>query len=200
MGYPMHYDSVEEIFSEFANLTDSYATLRHGNLGSSGKLWPNPDPENQDGPVVLFEDGFPTPTGKAKFVPAEWSGARELPDEQYPLVLNTGRVLEHWHTGSMTRRASALDSIEPEAFVGIHPEDAVTIGVENGDRVRVTSARGSISLRARVSEREYQGAVFIPFHYREASANLLTIDDVDPEGKIPEFKFCAVRVESLGDG
>jgi formate dehydrogenase major subunit len=108
-------------------------------------------------------------------------------------------VLEHWHTGSMTRRASALDSIEPEAFVGIHPEDAREIGVDNGDRVRVTSVRGSISLRARVSQREYQGAVFIPFHFREASANLLTLDEVDPEGKIPEFKFCAVRVERLSD-
>jgi formate dehydrogenase major subunit len=199
MGYPMDYDSPEAIFSEFAGLTDSYATLRHGNLGSSGKLWPNPDPEHQDGPVVLFEDGFPTPTGRAKFVPAKWSGARELPDEQYPLVLNTGRVLEHWHTGSMTRRAAALDSLEPEAFVGIHPEDAHEIGVANGDRVSVTSVRGSISLRARVSQREYQGAVFIPFHYREASANLLTLDELDPEGKIPEFKFCAVRVERLSD-
>jgi formate dehydrogenase major subunit len=199
MGYPMHYDSPEKIFEEFAGLTDSYATLRHGNLGSSGKLWPNPDPDHQDGPVVLFEDGFPTPTGRAKFVPAEWSGARELPDEQYPLVLNTGRVLEHWHTGSMTRRAAALDALEPEAFIGIHPEDARGIGIANGDRVRVTSVRGSIALRARVSGREYRGAVFIPFHYREASANLLTTDEVDPEGKIPEFKFCAVRVDPLGD-
>jgi formate dehydrogenase major subunit len=199
MGYPMHYDSSEEIFEEFADLTSSYATLRHGNLGSSGKLWPNPDPEHQDGPVVLFEDGFPTPTGRAKFVPAEWSGARELPDEQYPLVLNTGRVLEHWHTGSMTRRATALDALEPEAFVGIHPDDAQEIGVADGDRVRVTSTRGSIVLRARVSGREYRGAIFIPFHFREASANLLTLDEVDPEGKIPEFKFCAVRVEPLAD-
>jgi formate dehydrogenase major subunit len=149
--------------------------------------------------VVLFEDGFPTPTGRAKFVPAEWSGARELPDEQYPLVLNTGRVLEHWHTGSMTRRATALDALEPEAFVGIHPDDAQEIGVADSDRVRVTSTRGSIVLRARVSGREYRGAIFIPFHFREASANLLTLDEVDPEGKIPEFKFCAVRVEPLAD-
>ena len=199
MGYPMQYGSSEEIFEEFADLTSSYATLHHGNLGSSGKLWPNPDPEHQDGPVILFEDGFPTPTGRAKFVPAEWSGARELPDDQYPFVLNTGRVLEHWHTGSMTRRAAALDALEPEAFVGIHPDDAQEIGVADGDRVRVTSTRGSIALRARVSDREHRGAIFIPFHFREASANLLTIDEVDPEGKIPEFKFCAVRVEPLVD-
>jgi formate dehydrogenase major subunit len=195
MGYPMHYDSTEEVFEEFAGLTESYATLRHTNLGSTGKLWPNPDPEHEDGPVVLFGDGFPTANGKAKFVPAEWSAADELPDDDYPLVLNTGRVLEHWHTGSMTRRSKNLDRIEPEAFVGIHPDDAREIGIVNGDRVQVTSPRGCISLRARVADREYRGAVFIPFHFREASANLLTTDALDPDGKIPEFKFCAVQVE-----
>ena len=197
MGYPMNYRSTEEIFEEFVGLTSSYATLRHSNLGTTGKLWPNPDPEHQDGPVVLFGDGFPTPNGRAKFVPAEWSAGQELPDDEYPLVLNTGRLLEHWHTGSMTRRAKVLDAIEPEAFVGIHPDDARALGVDDGDRVRVTSPRGSIALRARVADREYKGAVFIPFHFREASANLLTTDALDPEGKIPGFKFCAVRVERL---
>jgi formate dehydrogenase major subunit len=198
MGRPMNYRSTAEIFAEFASLTSSYATLRHENIGLTGKLWPNPDPEHEDGPVVLFSDGFPTPNGRAKFVPAEWLAAHELPDDEYPLVLNTGRVLEHWHTGSMTRRAKALDAIEPEAFVGIHPDDARELGVSDGDRVRVTSPRGSISLRARVADCEYKGAVFIPFHFREASANLLTTDALDPDGKIPEFKFCAVRIERLG--
>jgi formate dehydrogenase major subunit len=198
MGYEMKYDSTEQIFEEFAGLTSSYATLRHANLGSTGKLWPNPDPEHQDGPEVLFGEGFPTPSGKAKFVPAEWVAGQELPDAEYPLVLSTGRVLEHWHTGSMTRRAKALDAIEPEAFVGIHPDDARELGIADGDRVRVTSPRGSIALRTRISEREHKGAVFIPFHFREASANLLTTDAVDPDGKIPAFKFCAVRVERLG--
>jgi formate dehydrogenase major subunit len=197
MGRPMNYRSTEEIFEEFAELTSSYSTLRYSNLGLTGKLWPNPDPEHQDGPVVLFGDGFPTPNGRAKFVPAEWSAAQELPDDEYPFVLNTGRVLEHWHTGSMTRRAKVLDSIEPEAFVGINPDDARSLGVEDGDRVRVTSPRGSISLRARVADREFKGSVFIPFHFREASANLLTTDALDPDGKIPGFKFCAVRVERL---
>jgi formate dehydrogenase major subunit len=197
MGYEMKYDSTEQIFEEFAGLTSSYVTLRHSNLGTTGKLWPNPDPEHQDGPVVLFGDGFPTPNGRAKFVPAEWVAGQELPDAEYPLVLSTGRVLEHWHTGSMTRRAKVLDAIEPEAFVGIHPDDARELGVEAGDRVRVTSPRGSIALRARIADREHKGAVFIPFHYREASANLLTTDAVDPDGKIPAFKFCAVRVERL---
>jgi formate dehydrogenase major subunit len=200
MGYPMHYQSTEEVFAEFAGLTSSYATLRHSNLGPTGKLWPNPDPEHDDGPVVLFGDGFPTPSGKAKFVPAESSAAEELPSDEFPLVLSTGRLLEHWHTGSMTRRAKVLDAIEPEAFIGIHPEDASELGVDDGDRVRVTSPRGSIALRARLGDREHRGAVFIPFHFREASANLLTTDTLDPDGKIPGFKFCAVRVERLNAG
>ena len=196
MGYPMSYDSPEAIFDEFAALTSSYKTLHYRNLGATGKLWPNPDPEHQDGPVVLFGDGFPTASGKAKFVPAEWTAARELPSDEYPMVLNTGRLLEHWHTGSMSRRSRALDAIEPEAFVGIHPDDARELGIEDGGRVDVTSPRGSVTLKARVTTRECRGAVFMPFHFREAAANLLTLDELDPDGKIPEFKFCAVRVEA----
>jgi formate dehydrogenase major subunit len=194
MGYPMHYESAEEIFSEFAGLTTSYATLRHDNLGPSGKLWPNPDPKNEEGPTVLFEDSFPTENGRAKLVPAEWTAAPELPDEEFPFVLNTGRLLEHWHTGAMTRRASALDAIAPEAFVSIHPDDALSLGVSDGDRVEIRSRRGEIHLAARLTDRESRGAVFVPFHFREAAANLLTLDELDPDGKIPEFKFCAVDV------
>jgi formate dehydrogenase major subunit len=194
VGYPMDYGSASEIFDEFAALTASYATLRHDNLGPDGKLWPNPDPENEEGPTVLFEGTFPTANGRAKLVPAEWTAAPELPDEDYPLVLNTGRLLEHWHTGAMTRRAKALDAIAPEAFVSIHPDDAHELGVEEGEWVTVASRRGSIRLVARLTTREGRGAVFVPFHFREAAANLLTIDDLDPDGKIPEFKFCAVRV------
>ena len=197
MGYPMHYDSPEQIFDEMAALTENYRTLRYANLGKTGKLWPNPDPERGDGSEILFEDGFPTPSGRARFVPAEWTAAPELPDEEFPLVLNTGRLLEHWHTGSMTRRAVALDRIEPEAFVGVHPGDAEALGLAEGQRVRVVSARGSVVLKARLTERECPGAVFMPFHFREAAANLLTLDELDPDGKIPEFKFCAVRLEPL---
>ncbi len=194
MGYPMNYSSTEEIFREFAALTSSYATLRHDNLGPHGKLWPNPDPEHEEGPTVLFEDVFPTTNGRAKLVPAEWTAAPELPDDDYPLVLSTGRLLEHWHTGVMTRRSVALDAIEPEAFVAMHPEDAAALGVMDGDRVEVESRRGSIRLAARLTTRESPGGVFVPFHFREAAANLLTLDELDPDGKIPEFKFCAVRV------
>jgi formate dehydrogenase major subunit len=199
MGYPMHYESTEEVFAEFAGLTDAYATLTYANLGPTGKLWPNPDPETDDGPVVLFGEGFPTANGRAKFVPAAWSAAPELPDDEYPFVLNTGRLLEHWHTGSMTRRAKALNQIEPEASASLHPEDAEELGIREGDFIEVTSRRGSIRLAARLSPRDSRGAVFIPFHFREAAANLLTLDDLDPDGKIPGFKFCAVRVSPITD-
>jgi len=194
MGYPMHYDSTEEVFAEFAGLTHSYSTLTYDNLGPTGKLWPNPDPETTDGPVVLFGEGFPTANGRAKFVPAEWTASPELPDAEYPFVLNTGRLLEHWHTGSMTRRSKALDQIEPEAFASLHPEDAGELGICEGDFIEVASRRGSIRLTARLSTRDSRGAIFIPFHFREAAANLLTLDELDPDGKIPGFKFCAVRV------
>ncbi|MEW6300920.1 MAG: molybdopterin dinucleotide binding domain-containing protein, partial [Thermodesulfobacteriota bacterium] len=130
-----------------------------------------------------------------KFVPAEFAPAKELPDAEFPFVLNTGRVLEHWHTGTMTRRAKALDAIEPEPFVEIHPEDLYALGLQDDDWVRVSSRRGAIVLKARVGARTPKGSVFIPFHFREAAANLLTIDELDPYGKIPEFKFCAVKVE-----
>jgi formate dehydrogenase major subunit len=199
VGLPMAYRSPEAIFDEFAALTSSYATLRHDNLGPAGKLWPNPDPDREEGPTVLFGEAFPTASGRAKLVPAEWTAAPELPDEEYPYVLNTGRLLEHWHTGAMTRRASALDAIAPEAFVAMHPEDGAALGVETGDRVEVRSRRGAIRLAVKLTTREAPGAVFVPFHFREAAANLLTIDELDPDGKIPEFKFCAVSVTKVAD-
>ncbi len=199
MGYPMHYEGPREIFDEFSSLTRGYATLNYEHLGATGKLWPNPDPAHEDGPVVLFGDGFPTANGRARFVPAEFSRPLELPDAEFPLILNTGRLLEHWHTGSMTRRARILDQLEPEAIVFIHPIDASELAIEDGQFVEVSSRRGTIKLKARFHEGEALGSVFIPFHFREAAANLLTLDELDPDGKIPEFKFSAVRVSPLPD-
>ena len=193
MGYPMEYDSPEEVFSEFTALAPSYAGLTYDNLGLTGKLWPCPDP-SEDGIQVLFGDRFPTASGRGKFVPAEFAPAKELPDEEYPFVLNTGRRLEHWHTGTMTRRSRALHAIRPGPVVDMHPADLEALGVEDGELVEVASRRGSIVLPAERSDRMLRGAVFIPFHFREAAANLLTIDELDPAGKIPEYKFCAVRV------
>ena len=197
VGLPWSYGSPSEVFDEMVALMPSYANLRHDNLGSSGKLYPNADPEHTDGTIVMFVERFNTDDGRAHLVPAQWLPPKELPDAEYPLVLNTGRLLEHWHTGSMTRRSYALDAISPVAEVYMHPKDAAERGLVHGQRVRTRSRRGQIELAVRISHREQLGNVFIPFHFREAAANLLTIDEVDPFGKIPEFKFCAVQVEAL---
>lgn len=194
MGYPMRYGAAHEIFDEFVSLTREYQGLDYDILGKEGRLWPAPDRDAPDGIEVLFGDGFPTPDGRGKFVPCEYTPAKELPDEDYPLVLNTGRLLEHWHTGTMTRRSYALDAIRPEAFCEMHPDDLARIGAENGDMVRVISRRGEITLRAHSSDHGASGTIFVPFHFREAAANVLTTDAIDPFGKIPEFKFCAVKV------
>ena len=194
MGAPgFAFSDVDAVFAEFVALTDSYRGLSYANLGREGKLWPCPDPEREDGTIVLFDVDFPS--GRGKLVPAEFAPAAELPGGEFPMVLTTGRLLEHWHTGTMTRRAFALDAIEGEPHVDMHPEDMRTLAVADEDWVTVTSRRGSITLKARSSRSPGRGAVFIPFCWREAAANVLTIDELDPFGKIPEFKFCAVRVE-----
>jgi formate dehydrogenase major subunit len=198
IGLPMQYEHPSEIFDELVSVMANYAGLRYDNLGPHGKLYPNPDPEHSDGVVVLFDERFGTDDGKAHLVGAEWLPAKELPDDEFPFVLNTGRLLEHWHTGSMTRRSYALDAIQPQPHVYLNPEDARAMGVTDGDFVRLTSRRGTIEVRARLSHRDTPGTCFMPFHFREAAANVLTIDEIDPMGKIPEFKFCAVRVEKSG--
>ncbi|NMH99345.1 formate dehydrogenase subunit alpha [Pseudonocardia acidicola] len=198
IGLDWDYSGPSAVFDEMVALMPSYANLSYDNLGLTGKLYPNADPAHSDGLVVMFDERFNTDDGLAHLVPAEWLPAKELPDAEYPLVLNTGRLLEHWHTGSMTRRSYALDTISPVAEVYMHPKDAAERGLAHGERVRVRSRRGTIELLLRVSHREQLGNCFIPFHFREAAANLLTIDEVDPFGKIPEFKFCAVQVEALG--
>jgi formate dehydrogenase major subunit len=195
IGYAMNYTSPAEIFAEFASLTHSYAGLTYEHLGSNGKIWPCPDPEHSLGEIVLFHDRFPTPSGRGKFVPAEFAEAADLPDADFPLVLNTGRVLEHWHTGTMTRRAQVLDALQPGPFVEVNPTDLSALNIADEEEVTVRSRRGAIRLPARSSDLVQRGSVFIPFHFREAAANVLTNDALDPFGKIPEFKFCAVRVE-----
>ncbi|MBC8290065.1 MAG: molybdopterin-dependent oxidoreductase, partial [Planctomycetes bacterium] len=198
VGFPMEYESPAEVFAEFSGLTANYKGLSHENLGPTGKLWPCPDPEAGDGIQILFGEGFPTASGKGRFVPCPFQPADELPDEDYPFVLNTGRVLEHWHTGSMTRRSFALSTIEPSAFAAMNPLDLSRLRIEDGSCIVVSSRRGEIELAVRADDSIETGCIFIPFHFREAAANVLTTDALDPYGKIPEFKFCAVRVNSAG--
>lgn len=197
MGYAMDYPSTAEVFAEFAGLTEGYRGLTHDALGARGKLWPCADPANSDGEQILFSDKFPTVSGRGKFVPCPYLLPAERVDMEYPFVLNTGRVLEHWHTGTMTRRSHALNEIEPDAFVAIHPDDLRGQGMSAGELIQVASRRGKIRLRTRSDAGLERGTIFIPFHFREASANTLTTDALDPFGKIPEFKYCAVKLEKI---
>ena len=195
LGLDMKYASTSDVFDEFTALTSNYAGLTHANLGPTGKLWPCPDPVTGDGVDILFGDEFPTPNGRGRLVPCDYQPADEPPDDEYPFVLSTGRVLEHWHTGSMTRRSAALNAIQPTAFACVNAEDLRRLGLSSGSRIRVTSRRGTIQLEARADDSIDSSCVFIPFHFREAAANVLTTDALDPDGKIPEFKYCAVRIE-----
>ena len=194
MGYPMSYASEEAIWREIVSLTPEFTGITYERLAHEGIPWPCPEPQHPGVPI-RFTDGFPR--GKGKFEPAEFAPAKELPDADYPLVLNTGRVLQHWHTGTMTRRAKALDAMVPEALLEMTPEDMTALHIEDGEWVRVLSRRGEITVKVTASTKPSTGSVFLPFHFKEAAANLLTIDALDPYGKIPEFKFCAVRVEKI---
>ncbi|MDH4247019.1 MAG: formate dehydrogenase subunit alpha [Deltaproteobacteria bacterium] len=193
MGFPMQYETPEQIFAEFAASTESYATLSHDALGDQGRWYPCADPATSQGESIVFQKTFPS--GKARLVPAMFLPPHELPSGEYPFLLNTGRVLEHWHTGTMTRRSTALDALKPEPYVEMNPGDAQGLKVAEGDWVRVASRRGAIRLRVRLAQHNQPGSVFIPMHFREAAVNALTNPAVDPFGKIPEFKVCAVRIE-----
>ena len=153
--------------------------------------------ENDPGQPIVFHDRFPTPDGRVKLVPADIIPANERPDAEYPMVLITGRQLEHWHTGSMTRRSGVLDALEPAPTASLHSDDLARLGLEPGDPVRVASRRGEVVLTARQDDGTPPGTVFIPFAYVEAAANLLTNAALDPFGKIPELKYCAVRVTGV---
>ena len=144
---------------------------------------------------MVFAERFPTPDGRARLVPTGMVPGDEQPDADFPFALITGRLLEHWHTGAMTRRAAALDAIEPVATASLHPDDLARLGIVPGAPLRLRTRRGSILLTARADDGIARGSVFVPFAYAEAAANLLTNPALDPHGKIPEFKFCAVRVE-----
>ena len=154
------------------------------------------DDETQPGQEIMFGDGYPTAGGRGQLTPVALSPPDERPDPDYPFVLTTGRQLEHWHTGQMTRRAAVLDALEPEAVCEMSPEDARRLGLEAGADVRLTTRRGAVKTALRISGRTPDGVVFLPFCYAEAAANLLTNAALDPFGKIPELKYCAVRVEA----
>ena len=199
LGLGWNYGGPRDVFNEMRLAMNSIAGITWERLEAESSVTYPCEKEGDPGQPVVFIDKFPTPTGKAKFVPADVIPANERPDREYPFVLITGRQLEHWHTGAMTRRAGVLDAIEPEPTVSMHPLDLDAIGARGGDVITVESRRGIISLYARPDDGTPRGAVFIPFCFYEAAANLLTNPALDPYGKIPEFKYCAVKVMKGGE-
>jgi formate dehydrogenase major subunit len=198
LGLDWKYSHPRDVFDEMRQCMDSIAGITWDRLERESAVTYPCEKEGDPGQPVVFVDKFPTQTGRGKFVPADLITAAERPDAEYPMVLITGRQLEHWHTGSMTRRSSVLDYIEPEPVASLHPLDLEHLGVEPGDTLTIESRRGKISLYARADEGTPPGAVFVPFCYYEAAANMLTNPVLDPFGKIPEFKYCAVRLSSGG--
>jgi formate dehydrogenase major subunit len=195
IGLDWNYGHPRDVFAEMSEIMPSLANITWERLEREDAVTYPCDAPDKPGNAIIFGSGFPTTSGRARIVPTELTPPDELPDDEYPMILTTGRMLEHWHTGAMTRRAGMLDELEPEAVAGLSPRDMERLQIEPCEPVRVSTRRGSITLRARLDREVAEGMVFIPFCYTEAAANLLTNPQLDPFGKIPEFKFCAARVE-----
>ena len=189
------YNNAEEILHEMGQVVPEYRGITYQRIEKIGLQTPVLD-ENHPGTPFLFSSEFPS--GRAKFFPLSYVPVVEPPDDEYPFILTTGRLLEHWHGGTMTRN-SKLGELYPEARVDVHPIDAARTGLDDGDAVKVSSRRGVIVLRASVTEKTTPGVVFIPMHFSEAAVNLLTVDALDPQAKIPEFKACAVSIERVDE-
>jgi len=186
--------AVAAVFDEMRHTMPSIGGITWERLQAEDSVTYPCEKEGDPGDSVVFIDSFPTPTGRGRFVPADIIPADERPDTEYPMVLITGRQLEHWHTGSMTRRSGVLDSIEPDPVASLHPVDMAALGAKPGQLITIESRRGKVSLYARADESSPHGAVFVPFCFYEAAINKLTNSALDPFGKIPEFKYCAVRL------
>ena len=198
LGLPWNYGHASEVFDEMRKTMPSIAGITWQRLEHEGAVTYPCRNEGDPGAPVVFVDDFPREGGKARFVPADIITADERPDVEYPMVLITGRQLEHWHTGSMTRRSGVLDAIEPDPTAHMHPLDLAALGVAAGDVLTIESRRGQVALWARADEGTPRGAVFVAFAYYEAAINKLTNAALDPFAKIPEFKYCAVRVRAGG--
>src|SRR6202158_2300591 len=198
LGLDWQYTHPRQVFDEMRRAMPSIAGITWDRLEAEHAVTYPCEREGDPGDRVVFTQDLPTATGRARLVPADLIPAAERPDRDYPMVLITGRQLEHWHTGSMTRRAAVLDAIEPEPVASLNSLNLTRLGVKPGDVITAEARRGSVSLDARADEGTPQGAIFIPFCYYEAAANVLTNPALDPVGKIPEFKYCAVKVTAGG--
>jgi formate dehydrogenase major subunit len=196
LGLPWDYGHVSEVYEEMRRAMDSIRGISWARLEREGSVTYPCASEDDPGHPVVFTERFPTDSGRARLVPASLRFADETPDADWPTVLITGRQLEHWHTGTMTRRSVVLDAVEPAATASMNARELARLGVAPGGRLRIASRRGAIELAARLDDGVPDGAVFVPFAYAEAAANLLTNPALDPQGKIPELKYCAVRVDA----
>ncbi len=199
LGCGWTYQGPKDVFEEMRLAMGSIAGMTWDRLEHEDSLTYPLENVGDPGEPIIFTDGFPTASGKGRFVPASYIHADEMPDDEYPLIFITGRQLEHWHTGSMTRHSSTLDAIEPDPVIMIHPEDIQKLGVEPGDIITIESRRGKITAYARADIGIQKGSLFMAFCYNEASANLITNEALDPSAKIPEFKFCAVKASAGGE-
>jgi len=191
MGYKMAYENSEAIMKEIAQVTPSYAGITYDRIAYEGIHWPCPNTEHPGTPI-LHVDRFTR--GRGLFHAVEYQPPAEVVDDEYPLFLTTGRLMYHYHTGTMTMKSPELNQVAPESFVEISPKDAKSYGLENESMVEVSSRRGKIRVRVKISPKAVTGTVFIPFHYAEGAANKLTNAALDPVSGIPEFKVCAVQV------
>ena len=198
-GDPWTYDAPAEVMDEIADVAPIYGGISHGRLREEGGIqWPCED-ESDPGTPYLYAEEFNFPDGKARFVPADTGEPGDLPSEAFPLTMTTGRVLYHWHTGTLTRKVEGLLDHVGEAFVEVNPTTAERLGIADGERVHVESPRGAIEVRAEISDRPGDGVVFVPMHFADGAVNRLTGDHVDPTSGIPEYKVSSVRVQRLGD-
>ena len=197
VGLDWKYTDPSEVFAEMAINMRSLDNITWSRLEADGAVTYPSLSEKDPGQPIVFGEGFPRPEGRAKFTPASVIAPDDTPDEEYPMILTTGRQLEHWHTGSMTRRSKVLDAVEPEANCSLNPKTLRKLGVMPGEFVKLTTKRGNIALMARSDRAVSEDMVFLPFAYVEAAANILTNSAIDPYGKIPEFKFSAVKVEAF---
>jgi len=194
LGLDWKYSGPAEVFAEMAKTMPSMNNITWERLEREGAVTYPVDAPDKPGNEIIFYQGFPTENGRAKIVPANVRPPDEVPDMDYPMILSTGRVLEHWHTGAMTRRAGVLDSLEPEAVAFMAPKELFRMNLNPGDFVRLETRRGAVEVKVRSDRDVPENMVFMPFCYAEAAANLLTNPALDPMGKIPEFKFCAARI------
>jgi formate dehydrogenase major subunit len=196
LGLDWPYAHPSEVFAEMKHAMRSLDNITWDRLERENVVTYPSLSEDDPGQPVVFGDGFPRPKGRARFTPAQVTPPAETPDAEFPMILTTGRQLEHWHTGSMTRRTKVLDGLEPEANASLHPRTLRALGVAPGDMLQVETRRGAIQIMARADRAVAEDMIFVPFAYVEAAANILTNAALDPYGKIPEFKFSAVRVEN----